>query len=81
MQILNSIIMDGPMDGRTNGGTDAPTDKAFYKVACPQVKIEDPLWLSSSGSRLAEFNPKTTFTIQENTLFILHTNFYHDYVK
>ena len=28
------------MDGRTDGWTDGPTDKASYRVVCPQLKRE-----------------------------------------
>ena len=34
MPVFDSIITDG----RTNGWTDGQTDKASYRVACPQLK-------------------------------------------
>ena len=33
-----STRADGPTDRRTNSPTDGPTDKASYRVACPQLK-------------------------------------------
>ena len=44
------------LDGRTNGPTDGRTDKASYRVACPQLK-SDCLWLEKppKSNRLTLF--------------------------
>ena len=34
----NSSVTDGRLDQQTNGPTDQRTDKASYRVACPQLK-------------------------------------------
>ena len=46
--IFDSMVTDGP----TEGWTDGRTDKASYRVACPQLKMgEDRVYLFSRNHK------------------------------
>ena len=38
LPLFDSMVTDGPTDRRTDGRTVGRTDKASYRVACPQLK-------------------------------------------
>ena len=47
--------MEGWTDRQRDGWTDQQMDKASYRVACPQLKIQQPLHSAATGDKIGDW--------------------------